>query len=57
MGALILRNLENRVEIESERGKFPQGLQPARGIFKITFQTKYEPGQYMHLVPSNPRER
>lgn len=52
-----MRNLENRVEIESERGKFPQGLQPARGIFKITFQTKYEPGQYMHLVPSNPRER
>lgn len=55
-----LEGLENRVgrgrENEKERGNFHQCLQPARGIFKITFQMKYEHEQYIHLVLTNPRE-
>ena len=51
-----LKKLENKVKKKKETGNFHQCLQPARGIFKITFQMKYEHKQYIHLVLTNPRE-
>jgi hypothetical protein len=45
---------KDRGRVERERGDFHQCLQPARGIFKITLQMKYE--QYVHLVLTNPTE-